>query len=114
MRSDVEARPGRGSKSEDRRAKTKEVRGRLCGRLRAALAASPWANDKKGLARRLGVDPSSLSVWTAGRAWPGVDVLEDLADALGVTVGWFWTSEPVPDWASAVRPKLITPQEEER
>lgn len=41
---------------------------------------------QRALAARLGYSPSALMPWEAGRSTPTVDVLEDYASALGLSL----------------------------
>lgn len=84
-------------KTSKRKQRGTEVRKRLCARLALAFEASPFRH-RQDLAERIGVHGASVSYWLQGRAWPGLDVIEELSTALGVTPAWFWGNDPPPAW----------------
>ncbi len=83
-------------KDAKRKNRGQKVRTRLCRRLSLAFEASPY--NASELAAKVGVDVSSVSCWMSAKAWPGLNVIEDLSRALGVTPGWYWGNEPPPQW----------------
>lgn len=42
----------------------------------------------RALAKAIGSTPASIWAWEAGKYFPGIDVVEKLATALGVEPGW--------------------------
>ncbi len=103
----------RGPKTQERRDKAAAVRLRLSKRLVLAFRASPYRHYNE-LAIKLDVDVSSVSCWTSGKSWPGLDIIEELADALGLdSPAWFWTSAPAPSWTPPMpRAEHVGPAED--
>lgn len=55
-------------------------------RIRAQREAKGWTQER--LADALGVVPGTISRWERGEVEPTLENARDLADALGVAVGW--------------------------
>jgi len=97
---------GRGTRSDQRKKVSGPERERLRKRIHLAIQASPYRNVELGA--KLGICPSSISHWLGGGALPGLDMVAPLASALGVSPGWFWTTDPPPVWEQP-RPILAAP-----
>ena len=80
---------------------------KLSQRLRAAREKR--GISRRDLASRLGGDKySTLSKIEEGESMPGIDTVELLARALGVSAGWLAYGEGVaPEWAQAEDEKRI-------
>ena len=59
--------------------------------LRAPLSAA--AISQAELARRLGVDPATVSYWMSGKKKPTADRLPKIAEALNCTIDSLYTPE---------------------
>lgn len=80
----------------------------LAQRIRAARKSMHPAITQREVAKRLGLSPSAVNLWEAGKTEPSAHDLVEMANWFGVSADWLLGSETAPDRRQTKRPIINT------